>query len=90
MPCWWMHSEGRGERLRVEKDRHTQRERQSDLISEHIAHIVLIGAVKYSHSWNWRLRRSQLVGGVSICVPTVGHIAALTLGLHRNKKRKAR
>lgn len=67
-----------GGRLRVKKEK--QRERASELVN--ILHIIALArAVKYSHSWNWRSRCSQLVVWwvvyVSVCVCTHMHILLL-------------
>lgn len=73
-------SEREGERLRVKKDR--ERERATELVS--ILHIIaLVRAVKYSHSWNWLSRCSQLAVWWVVCVfvymYACAHIVALTL-----------
>ena len=63
-----------------------------DWIIEHIAHYSPCRAVKYSHSWIWGLRCSQLLVWwvVCACIHMCAHIAALTLVSGISTRRTAR
>lgn len=63
-------------RLRVKK-KESKGKRATELAS--ILHIIaLVGAVKYSHSWNWRSRCSQLVMWWVVCVCVCVCVSACT------------
>lgn len=92
MLLWWTHSQRGGERLSMQED--PERSKVAGLAN--ILHIsVLVGAVKYPHSWNWRWKSPQRVvrwvasARVHMCMKLT-HIAALTHWLKQKQKAESR